>query len=604
MTFCYAPLNTNGQGTQFRILHLLPGQPSNGVRCCLHQLGLDGNVSYDALSYTWGDLKGTKEISCDGHTLRVTTNLHTALRRVRSTTEVKHLWADGVCINQQDVNERGKQVQLMKSIFSNAKCVLIWLGEEDETSHRALELIGDLAKSVDRFLAEGGDMDDVDFNDPLAEKHFSCYKNLEQFTRLAALNAFTHRTWFARVWVVQEVSMAARAEIIYEDLNVDWEDFTVATKAYDNLNLHMVDHERVARAREEWLSGTHLELLSLLFRYRAFGATDPRDKIYGLDALTLHKHEALKVDYNIDVATLYRAVAKDVLQTEMDLTILSVPKRFAGDIIVGLPSWCPDWSSTRLCPGLGLAHSGNRPADIHDMRYNAGGGSCLQEVHLRDNDTALGIDAVILDEIAAIGPVLMTDRVPRTVYGSVRIPKCSFALADWTATAGLLSSTDSRPYVTGEPLADALMQTLVAQSTTESTEALRKDYSILQNFAALARLARWIPAFTPSFVAESMVSVAHRRLFGGKSDTMSYDFRVGLSCLTDRRVFRTAKGYIGLAGALVEVGDRVAVARGGKVPYVLREAEGGWTLKSDCYLRGIMNGEAYDESQLERLWLV
>jgi hypothetical protein len=39
------------------------------------------------------------------------------------------LWIDGVCINQTDILERNRQVQLMGEIYSRASCVLIWLGD-------------------------------------------------------------------------------------------------------------------------------------------------------------------------------------------------------------------------------------------------------------------------------------------------------------------------------------------------------------------------------------------------------------------------------------------------------------------------------------------
>jgi hypothetical protein len=37
------------------------------------------------------------------------------------------IWIDAICINQNDENERGHQVAMMRSIYSKADCVRIWI---------------------------------------------------------------------------------------------------------------------------------------------------------------------------------------------------------------------------------------------------------------------------------------------------------------------------------------------------------------------------------------------------------------------------------------------------------------------------------------------
>jgi hypothetical protein len=45
----------------------------------------------------------------------------------RDPIEVRLLWADAVCINQHDNEERGFQVRQMPLIYANAERVLVWL---------------------------------------------------------------------------------------------------------------------------------------------------------------------------------------------------------------------------------------------------------------------------------------------------------------------------------------------------------------------------------------------------------------------------------------------------------------------------------------------
>lgn len=74
-------------------------------------------------------------------------------------------------------------------------------------------------------------------------------------------------------------------------------------------------------------------------------------------------------------------------------------------------------------------------------------------------------------------------------------------------------------------------------------------------------------------------------------------FDVLLAC-SDRRIFRTQKGYLGLGRSGMQVGDAVTVLHGSRVPFVLRSiGEPGkayFTLVGDCFVHAIMRGEAYD----------
>lgn len=47
---------------------------------------------------------------------------------------VKYLWINALCIDQENVSERNHQVQFMRTISSQAKCVVVWLGDQCETA--------------------------------------------------------------------------------------------------------------------------------------------------------------------------------------------------------------------------------------------------------------------------------------------------------------------------------------------------------------------------------------------------------------------------------------------------------------------------------------
>jgi len=81
--------------------------------------------------------------------LGATDNLAVALRYLGQSTEFRTLWIDAICINQDDVTERGLEVVKMGSIYSQARQVIIWLGPEFEGSSDAVQLLRSLVHSVE-----------------------------------------------------------------------------------------------------------------------------------------------------------------------------------------------------------------------------------------------------------------------------------------------------------------------------------------------------------------------------------------------------------------------------------------------------------------------
>lgn len=90
---------------------------------------------YEAVSYIWGNWKDGKAIQVDGtERYPVTHNLFLALRGLRRTDVKRRLWADQICIDQQNVPSsiavRIQEVFHMDRIFGSRTCqVLVWLGD-------------------------------------------------------------------------------------------------------------------------------------------------------------------------------------------------------------------------------------------------------------------------------------------------------------------------------------------------------------------------------------------------------------------------------------------------------------------------------------------
>lgn len=102
---------------------------------------------FDALSYVWGDCTRSREILIDGRPLPITANLYAALRDLQAESCMGDtvVWADAICINQEDFSERSAQVRLMRDIYHLASTVRVWLGPRTDETTRCTRFIARLA---------------------------------------------------------------------------------------------------------------------------------------------------------------------------------------------------------------------------------------------------------------------------------------------------------------------------------------------------------------------------------------------------------------------------------------------------------------------------
>ncbi|EMD88424.1 hypothetical protein COCC4DRAFT_87686, partial [Bipolaris maydis ATCC 48331] len=132
-------------------------------------------MPYLALSYCWGDPKKTVPIYLNNKLVHVTENLSSALQNFEQRDVALRIWIDAICINQKNEHEKSQQVGLMAEIYHKASEVIVWLGDGDENSPRALEILKEIGASALQLDALLFDI---------------------QLTQRLLL-----RPWFRRVWV-------------------------------------------------------------------------------------------------------------------------------------------------------------------------------------------------------------------------------------------------------------------------------------------------------------------------------------------------------------------------------------------------------------------
>lgn len=317
--YVYTPLQ---HGDSIRLLHIDPGFDDDplSLRLFEHRLS-DVDEKFEALSYAWCDASDrTPVLLHDFHQLNITTSLHSALWQIRQSAKYQVLWADAVCINQDDLDERSKQVQIMVDIYKAAKSVLIWLGPEDDESARALKWLRKSMSSIEGLAT------------PSLELQTS------YVDRKAIEYTFSRRAWWRRKWTLQESVFPRSAHILCRNWSFAWVDLVMFVYNYCGKF-----HWKKLSSREKLKSeATKLALEEVLKTTDSTYCTDPRDFVYGVIGLCHFPTRKVISDYTKTKAEVFLDAAIVMLADAQSLwpicTWQPLPKESSS-----MPSWVPDF---------------------------------------------------------------------------------------------------------------------------------------------------------------------------------------------------------------------------------------------------------------------
>ena len=285
---------------------------------------------YTALSYVWGNPNETGSIYVDGCQVTITATLDAALRDLRDPSRVLRIWADALCIDQSNLDERNSQVGLMAQIY--------------ETAHHTVIHLGSLTESDQTVLRAAPSNTDG------AQSSFSTTANLITL----AENGVLKRVWFTRVWVFQELILSKDPWVQCGRLRARWTDMSKILLASQggSRELQMLADMNDARGVHKQRFIVHLS------SRRGLGATDPRDMIFAHMSISSDLQELKKyvvVDYAKDCVAVYEDAARYLLENvgpEGLAKFLPNVARVSKSRFDNLASWVPDWSlpSANLAP--------------------------------------------------------------------------------------------------------------------------------------------------------------------------------------------------------------------------------------------------------------
>jgi hypothetical protein len=325
---------------------------------------------YAALSYVWGSPTPAHTIQINGEPFSVGDNLYHALRQLRRSRRIMQglrMWIDAICINQDDVAERSREVARMRDIYAHAWQVIIWLGPEADNSEIALTAMHWLA--TERLCTQEpmeGFYTGIDKTVDVWPFFVITYHYYGPWRKKVyrALYRLLTRTYWHRLWILQEIAMArADAPVLCGDRCIAWSELADACSAIaddgdklgrdivtsmrsrqDSGNSYDIARDRVPEKRDTaaermWLllmqmralqrdqghqiaRGEPLDLLGPLTLGRDASVTNPKDRVYGVlgfEALSLNR--PIVPDYKLSLSQIYQSFSAHLL-TEGKLEIL------------------------------------------------------------------------------------------------------------------------------------------------------------------------------------------------------------------------------------------------------------------------------------------
>ncbi|TVY91155.1 Heterokaryon incompatibility protein 6,OR allele [Lachnellula willkommii] len=590
---------------------------------------------FAALSYVWGDENVTGTIVVNGQEREVTANLEEALRAFCSRDEFTggfKLWVDAICINQNDLVERGRQVRRMREIYGTAWTVVAWLGEECDQSHKAIQLVQDLA----------GFSNDKSRNQ--LEKWLREDPGFLGNGSWLALQEFMDRMYWYRLWILQELIMGSSAVLIQcGSSSIEWKTFCAGISLLEE-DLWLVkdgllrrDVDAQGRTKNTAWSTASLHLvyqdLSVLSQleetagdagdpqYLSFGrildianwaeCMDPRDKVYGLVGLMkpdIAQH--LVPDYTIHPMSVYANATKLFIQSSGSLDPIREGNPWGP---TQTPSWIADWqwegrarmsrTENQLWGPSWLSSKSNASINVP---YHASGASKYEATFSGDS-LLLTCKGFIIDSVLGLSA---------RGQGYFAWSKASInQTSQWKSIYGDKTATS-----------EALYQTLVADRVSGGNKADARHSVILHLPATFSKAGpqfkklgwSWLSAQENYYFRWQKWRAANRDFLLGDDKLGSFfddkvpkgasefDFTEVYSCFDrtcqKRRLMTTKNGYLGWAPDNIyggdeeqtRSGDLVAIVFGCSTPMIIRPMGKWFLVVGEAYVQGIMDGEAME----------
>lgn len=618
------------------------------VQCSIVHASLDDKPAYIALSYTWGDFANRQNIYVTDDegtitTLQVTRNLYAALRHIRldllpGVGGDAFIWIDAICINQDDDEEKGWQVQQMLSIYHSSLNVLLWLGPKTDGS---AEFVDEMDASFSKFLTWVRGQQNADINSWDLNK---------EFHNLLGATSFVHQPYWRRVWIQQEVYAKPFANVWLQwgpkiiNLSKVYV-FMVGMKTlYTTLRRQglqsiaavsgsvtaadlcpiMESHEyemllqTIYRTNDSVEAHALLTLVNLLGIIHVVGyglqASDPRDHIFGLLNMA-SDNESLELipNYTASCETVFINTAMALIK-KGEIVILGWTNAFgprpAGTDSTGpnLPSWAPDWrfpiaspigAFTQFFTAVQIEYHAGRQKSLCTARFvdsKINSDTPTLSSYGAEIATVLSVSSILTRKGHQLSDDDKSEPLNADSSNAAQVEEptkhnkhilCSLPQSRWFAELEALvhlaettfeSPQDARESAWRVPIGD--VELTVQETYQRASEDFKGGYSLVHDRYNKQSDTTDQP---PSIPTAEEVSLTSR--YWEIMDTQS----------RGRRYFLTNKGHLGIGPAAMAPGDAAVVLLALNTPLILRAAEEGhYRIVGEAYVNGMMDGQVFE----------
>ncbi|KAI0870537.1 HET-domain-containing protein [Hypoxylon argillaceum] len=599
-TYQYRPLNAG----EIRLLVLKesPFYPSV-IHAELVHLPIYPPPDYEAVSYRWGSSDLTEEILIDGCRFRVTKAAFNLLLARRSVWRDRTVWIDAICINQEDLQEKSEQVQLMRDIYHRASRVISYPGS-DWRYRIAGSFVYQLWALSHQYNTE--DMNWLGTTD------------LARSPQWRAISDLFNDEYFTRAWVIQEIAVGQKTELYVGGMYIPWILFAkVSDWCFNPNRRHMLTasdekEKRIwrkshtfenivvmtsLRPETEQLTGDigsysdFLDLENLLYLTSTFRSGDPRDRVFGLVGIARSVGDATLTtpDYSLPVEQVFQNTTRAIFSLPRErrtIHILALAGTGFTEHPRSMPSWVPNFSEERTCYPY---------SDIvkQDTCFKASG-ELSQDLKLEDETNSLIVKAMIIDQVKDLSEVGMLDwglhHLELTdVFKIVRIMHRFVHGA-----IDLYRKHNMSPGEAEELSYERVGMALIAGRIDRKPAAIKTKQVFrywLPHLDLLAR-ARDRAHFT-QLVKDGALDDTIDTAVDGTDN--AYQLSILEGCF-GRRVAITASGRLCVVPPFTKVGDSVIIPLGSQTPFLIRQHDSqsenvSYELIGEAWVEGVMHGE-------------
>ena len=456
---------------------------------------------------------------------------------------------------------------------------------------------------------------------------------------MESLKTIYQRSWFQRIWTLQEVALAKDSLVICGDSKISWSllvyaidqlraaensigiygDFSAfnsAISAHQIMVQNLLPGPQISSTMNPNSDRPVTQTIVISLRRRA---TEPKDYIFGLYSI-LHRLGAnlLPPDYERNIDQIFTEAARLAIEKDNSLWIL--------DFVDGIeekqhwPSWVPTLINM-MVPG---------PVEVNAFKPGAAGNSRPRYKFSEDSRrlTLRGktVDRVMIktERSPWFGVPYQLDWEDMLIPGLQERENSIKAFQEWIIcfhTFKMMArNTPANRYGDDSQHIIAFIRVLL-QDLTVVPDSLRNFHELMRGFSnwqlylsatnpgssmpmpqLMARLEP--PSYDPSSLPEWLSDLTKTNEWNIyeaiQQDPSAALFHTHVALGTRAKLFFvTENGYYGTASATIECNDYVALVSGLQVPLIVRPIEGEaghYKLLGPAFVDGMMSGELWPEA--------